>query len=72
MIIDAQKNDKELQKKIQLVRDSDKTDFSVKEDGSWYFYNRVCVPADNALKKKFLYEGHNTVFTIHHKGNKMY
>ena len=37
MIIDAQKNDEELQKKVQLVRDSDKTDFSVKEDGSLYF-----------------------------------
>ena len=37
MIIDAQKNDKELEKKVQLVRDNDKTDFSVKEDGSLYF-----------------------------------
>ena len=30
MIIDTQKNDEEMQKKVQLVRDSDKTDFSVK------------------------------------------
>ena len=37
MIIDAQKNDEELQKKVQLVKDSDKTDFSVREDGSLYF-----------------------------------
>ena len=37
MIIDAQKNDEEMHKKVQLVRDSDKTDFSVKEDGSLYF-----------------------------------
>ena len=27
MIIDAQKNDEELHKKVQLVRDGDKTDF---------------------------------------------
>ena len=37
MIIDAQKNDKEMQKKVQMVRDGDKTDFSVKEAGSFYF-----------------------------------
>ena len=61
-----------MQKKVQLVRDSDKTGFSVKEDGSLYFHNRLCVPADNELKKKLLYESHNTVFTMHPGGNKMY
>ena len=37
MIIDAQKNDEEMQKKVQMVRDGDKTGFSIKEDGSLYF-----------------------------------
>ena len=37
MIINVQKNYEELQKKVQLVRDSDKTYFSVKEDESLYF-----------------------------------
>ena len=37
MIIDAQKNDEEMQKKVQMVRDGDKTYFSVKEAGSLYF-----------------------------------
>ena len=72
MIIDAQKNDEELQKKVQLVRDSNKTDFSVKEYGSLYFQNRLYVPADNELKKKLLSEAHNTVFNMHPEGNKMY
>ena len=31
MMINAQKNDAELQKKVQMVRDGDKTNFSVKE-----------------------------------------
>ena len=31
MIIDAQKNGEEMQKTVQLVRDSDKTDFSIKK-----------------------------------------
>ena len=72
MIIDAQKNDEELQKKVQLVRDSDKTDYLVKKDGSLYFQNRVCVLADNELKKKLIYEAHNTIFTMHLEGNKMH
>ena len=65
MIIDVQKSDKEMQKKVQMVRDGDKTDFSVKEDESLYFQNRLCVPYDKELKKKLLFEAHNTVFTMH-------
>ena len=37
MIIDAQKNDEELPKKLQMVRDGDKTKFLDKEAGSLYF-----------------------------------
>ena len=55
-----------------MVRDSDKTDFSVKEYGSLYFQNRLCVPTDNKMNKKLLYKAHTTVFTMHLGGNKMY
>ena len=55
-----------------MVRHSDKTDFSVKEDGSFYFQNRLCVLADNELKKNLLYEAHTAIFTMHPGGNKMY
>ena len=72
MIIDAQKNDVELQKKLQTVRDDDKTDFSVKETGNLYFQNILCVLDNKELKKKLLFEAHNTVFTMHHGGNKIY
>ena len=72
MIIDAQKNDEEMQKKVQMVRDGDKTGFSIKEDGSLYFQDRLCVPYDKELKKKLLFAAHNTVFTMHPGGNKMY
>ena len=72
MIIDAQKNDEELQKKLQMVRDGDKTKFLEKEAGSLYFQNRLCVPDNKELKQKLLYEAHNTVFTMHPGGNKMY
>ena len=72
MMISVQKNDVELQKKVQMVRDGDKTDFSVKEAGSLYFQNRLCVLDDKDIKKKLLFEAHNTVFTMHPGGNKMY
>ena len=72
MIIDAQKNDEEMQKTVQMVKDGDKTEFSVKEEGSLYFQDRLCVPDDIELKKKLLFEAHNTVFTMHPRGNKMY
>ena len=72
MIIDAQKNDEELQKKLQMVRDGDKTKFLEKEAGSLYFKNRLCVLDNKELKKKLLSEAHNTVFTMHPGGNKMY
>ena len=48
-----------------MVRDGDETEFSVKEARSLYFQNILCVPDDKELKKKFLFEAHNTVFTMH-------
>ena len=72
MIINAQKNDEELQKKLKMVRDDDKTEFLEKETGSLYFQNRLCVSDDKELKQKLLFKAHNTVFTMHPGGNKMY
>ena len=44
----------------------------VKEDESLYFRDRLCVPADTEPKKELLHEAHNSVFTMHPGGNKMY
>ena len=72
MIIDAQKNEEELQKKLQMFRDGDETEFLVKEAGSVYFHNGLCVPDDKEQKKKLLFIAHNMVYTMHPGGNKMY
>ena len=72
MIIDTQKNDKELQENILLIKDGVESEFSVKEDWSLYFRDRLCVPADSELNKELLHEAHNSVFTMHPGGNKMY
>ena len=71
-IIDAQENDAKWQQRVQLVRNGDKTDYSIEGDGGLYYKNRLCVPNVQDLKKKLLYESHNTVFTMHLGGNKMY
>ena len=72
MIIDAQKNDVELQKKTQLVKDGGKTNYLMGEDGGLFYKNRLCVPNVQELKRKLMYESHNTLFTMHPRGNKMY
>ena len=72
MIINAYKNDAKLQQRLQLVENGDKTDYSIKEDGGLYYKNKLCVPNVQELKTKLLYENHNTVFTMHPGGNKMY
>ena len=72
MIRDAQKNDVKLQEVVHLVRNGDKIDYFINENGGLFYKNRLCVPNDMELKKKLMYESHNTVFTMHPGGNKMY
>ena len=44
MMIDAQENDIKLQQRVQLVRNGDKTDYSMKGDGGLCYKSRLCVP----------------------------
>ena len=55
----------------QLVSIGDKTDFSIDGSGGLLYKNRLCVPNDMDLKKKILYESHNTIFTMHPGSNKI-
>ena len=55
-----------------MVRDGDETEFLVKEAGSMYFQNELCVLDDKELKKRLLFKAHNTVYTMHLGGDKMY
>ena len=72
MMIDAQKDDVKLQERVQLVNNGDKTNYCINDDGSLYYKRKLCVPNVQDLKKKLMYERHNTVFTMHPGGNKMY
>ena len=72
MIVNAQKNDTKLQEIVQLVSTGDKTDYAMDERGGLLYKSRLCVTNVMDLRKKILYESHNTVFTMHPRGNKMY
>ena len=52
MIRDAQKSDVKLQEVVQLVRNGDKTDYFIDENGGLFYKSRLCVPNDMELKKK--------------------
>ena len=58
--------------KVQLVKDGGKTNYSMGEDECLFYKNRLCVPNVQELKNKLMYESHNTIFTMHPMGNKMY
>ena len=71
MIVDAQKTNTKFQEIVQLVSTGDKTDYVIDESEGLLYKSRLYVPNVMDLKKKMLYESHNTVFTMHSGGNKM-
>ena len=68
----AQSNDPQLQKIRDLINLGSQSEFCIHEDGSLMFGNRLCVPNDSDLKVEILKEAHNTSYTIHPGGTKMY
>ena len=61
-VLEAQKNDKKISAIVSQIGERKETEFSVKEDGSLYYKDRVCVPNDSELKKAILEEAHNGSF----------
>ena len=72
MIVNAQKDDAKLQEIVQLISTGDKIDYAINESEGLLYKSRLCVPNVMDLIKKILYESHNTVFTMHPGGNKIY
>ena len=71
-MIDAHKDDVKLQERVQLVSNGDTTDYSINDDGGLCYKGRLCVLNVQELKKKLMYESHNTIFTMHLGGDTMY
>ena len=72
MMIDAQQSDVKLKQSVQLVRNGEKIDYYIEDDGSFLYKNILWVPNVQELKKKLIYESRNIVFTMHLGVNKMY
>jgi hypothetical protein len=61
---------------IQKIKESTKQgeapDFTEDEQGTVWFKNRLCVPETGNLRKTILREAHDSAYSIHPGGTKMY
>ena len=57
-VLEAQKNDEKFSSIMKQIEDGKETKFEVKEDGSLYYKDRVCVHNDCELKKAILEDMH--------------
>ena len=71
-VLEAQKSDEKISTIVSQNREGKETEFSVNEDGSLYYRDRVCVPNDDELKKSILEEAHSGSFVMHPDSIKMY
>ena len=71
-VLEAQKNDEKNYAIMKQIGDGKETKFEVKEDGSLYYKDRVCVPNDCELRKAILEEEYNGSFVIHPGSTKMH
>ena len=71
-VLEAKKSDEKISTKVKPIRDGKETEYEVKEDGSLYYKDKVCVPNDNDLRKAILEEAHSGSFAIHPGSTKMY
>ena len=53
IIVNAQKNDVKLQVMAQMVSTGDKTDFAIDGSRGLLYKNRLCVPNDMKLKRRY-------------------
>ena len=63
----AQAHDDSLQSYAKQTKD-----FSKDQNGTLRFRGRICVPNQESLKKKILSEAHESSYSIHPGGTKMY
>ena len=53
-VLEAQKNDEKISTIVSQIGEGKGTEVSMKEDGSLYYKDRVCVTNDSELKKAIL------------------
>ena len=71
-VLEVQKKNEKIAAIMKQIEDGKETEFEVKENGIFYYKDRVCVPDDNDLSKAILEEAHNGSVSIHPGTIKMY
>jgi hypothetical protein len=54
------------------IKEEKSSSFSEDEEGVLWYNGRICVPNVEELKDKMLREAHESAYSIHPGGNKMY
>ena len=68
----SQKDDPELVTIMDKVRKGVNSDFVLIDDDTLKFKDRLCIPHVGGLRRELLEELHNSKFTVHPRGTKMY
>jgi hypothetical protein len=68
----GQVEDKKIQEIVHNIKEEKSPSFSKHEEGVLWYKGRICVPSIKELKYKILHEAHESAYSIHPGGNKMY
>jgi hypothetical protein len=68
----GQLEDEKVQKIKCNIKEEKSPDFSEDDEGVFWYKGRICVPNIKELKVKILREAHESAYSIHLGGNKMY
>ncbi|KAA3457096.1 DNA/RNA polymerases superfamily protein [Gossypium australe] len=71
-ICEAQKSDSDLQAKRDQCELGMESDIRISSDGCLMFRDKVCVPRDDEIIQKNLYEAHSGCLSVHLGNTKMY
>jgi hypothetical protein len=68
----GQLEDEKVQEIKHNIKQEKSPGFSEDDEGVLWYKGRICGPNDKELKEKILHEAHESAYSIHHGGNKMY
>jgi hypothetical protein len=68
----GQKEDEKVQEIKRNIKEEKSCGFSEDDEGVLWYKGRICVPNVKELKAKILREAHESSYSIHPGGNKMY
>ncbi|XP_038888111.1 uncharacterized protein LOC120078010 [Benincasa hispida] len=71
-IIDAQRDDPCLEKRVRRVESGQDIEFSVSAEGGLLYQGHLCVPVISDIKDELLSKAHSSLFSVHPGSTKMY